>query len=837
MKVSLNTAKSFTDIDVAVPVLVDKINAQLGGVEEVIDLESTYRGAVIVRVVTCEKHPNADRLSVCKVDDGNAVDGLERDEDGYVQVVCGAPNVHADMFAIWLPPHTTVPASVGTDEPFVLGSRELRGVVSNGMLAAADELGIGTDHEGIVELTDADVPPHIETRALASGQDFAELFGLDDQVIDIENKMFTHRPDCFGQIGVARELAGISHQQFTSPEWYISSPTFATATGLGLTLNNEATDVVPRFMVVAYNNVVIKPSPFWLQCELVRLGSKPINNVVDVTNYVMLMTGQPMHAYDYDKVGTQIGARRATKGEKISLLNGKSYTLDETDVVIVDNEKPIGLGGIMGGGESEVSNDTKNIILECANFDMYTLRKTSMKYGLFTDAVTRYNKGQSSLQQPYVLGYAMSLLEQLVGCVQASDVLDQTGDLAAPTVLDVSVEFVNQRLGLNLAADDMAVLLSNVEIETTAANGSLRVTVPYWRTDLEIPEDIVEEIGRLYGFDNIPLELPSRVIVPAPRNQLRLTKQGLRNAMSAMGANEVLSYSFVHESLLIGAQQQPEYAYKLSNALSPDLQYFRLSVLPSLLDKVHMNTKAGYDEFMLYEIGKAHYKDELDDEGLPREFERMAAVYSSRHDKQGAAYYHMRQTVSRLVREVRGRSAMYVPLETYDMSGHPVFEQAVLPFDAARAAVVMIGGEPCGVVGELKQSVRTKFKMPAYSAAFELYVSAMLPRDDDAQSRYEPLSRYPSISQDVTIKTTADVTYETIMMTIYHALVERAGESIDVKITPVTIYQSIEDTSHKATTLHMVYTSHESTLTDADIKPFVDHAVAVALREFGGERG
>lgn len=836
MKVSLNTAKTFTDIETEVPALVDRINAQLGGVEEVISLEEKYKGAVIVQVISCEKHPDADKLSVCIIDDGHAVEGIERNGDGYVQVVCGAPNVHAEMFAIWLPPRTTVPATYGTNEPFVLGTRELRGRVSNGMLAAADELAIGSDHEGIIELTERDIPPHIETRALAPGQDVAELFGLDDQVIDIENKMFTHRPDCFGQIGVARELAGISQQQFKSPDWYLNTPQFTPKEGLGLTLTNGAKDVVPRFMAVTFKNVEIKPSPFWLQCELVRLGSKPISNVVDVTNYVMLITGQPMHAYDYDKVGSQIGARRAFKDEKLSLLNGKTYTLDPNDIVIVDSQKPIGLGGVMGGGESEVSAETKNIILECANFDMYTVRKTSMKYGLFTDAVTRYNKGQSSLQQPYVMAYAMSLLEQIVGCEQASDVRDEKAELAEPTTLELTAEFVNQRLGLSLSADEMATLLRHVEVETAVENETLRVTVPYWRTDLEIPEDIVEEIGRLYGFDKIPLELPSRVIMPAPRNPLRAAKQAIRVEMGDMGASEVLSYSFVHETVLTRATQKIEHAYKLSNALSPDLQYFRLSILPSLLDKVHMNIKAGHDEFMLYEIGKIHHKTELDSEVLPREFEQLAAVYSSRIDRSGAPYYHMRQTVSRLVLNMRGRSAIYVPLESYPLSDKRVLAEACAPFEPTRSAIVLVGGDPCGVVGELKQSVAAGFKLPAHTSACELFTTALVPQPDDGASRYKPLSRYPSISQDITVKAAASVSYEKVMTTVYNALAERGSGHIDVIVSPVSIYQSPDDRDSKSTTLHMVFTSRDKTLTDADIKPLVDHAAAAVLRDFDGIR-
>ncbi|MGB2787597.1 MAG: phenylalanine--tRNA ligase beta subunit-related protein, partial [Candidatus Saccharimonadaceae bacterium] len=313
MKVSLNTIEQYIDIDLGVDELVERINQQLGQVEGVIDLGTKYKDVVVVKVVECDKHPNADKLSVCKVDDGGVVADVPRDEKGLVQVVCGAPNARVGIFAAWLPPKSTVPASFSDKEPFVLDARELRGVLSQGMLAAPDELAIGTGHDGILEITEDDLPKSIHQAAnqnLRPGAKFAELFGLNDTIIDIENKMFTHRPDCFGQLGVAREISAILKglpmgpddvdTRFVNPDWYWQKPVFASGEGLNLTVFNDTPEKSPRFMAVAIKNVEIKPSPLWLQIELVRLGSKAINNVVDITNYMMLLTAQPSHAYDYD---------------------------------------------------------------------------------------------------------------------------------------------------------------------------------------------------------------------------------------------------------------------------------------------------------------------------------------------------------------------------------------------------------------------------------------------------------------------------------------------------------------------------------------------------------
>ena len=349
MKVNLDIVEKLVGFELPpVNELTARVNAQLGGVEENINIGERYAGARIVRVVECVKHPDADRLSVTKIDDGGAVADVERDDRGLVQVVCGAPNVHADMWAVWLPPRTAVPASFDEAEPFVLDARPLRGVLSQGMLAAGDELALNDDHDGIVEITTNDMPDGVELKAGAS---FAETFGLTGYILDIENKMFTHRPDCFGQLGVAREIAGILGKQFTSPEWYKSLQDFAFGDGsLELTVENQASDKVPRFMAVAIAGVEVKPSALWLQCQLVAMGGKPINNIVDATNYVMLMTAQPTHAYDYDKLrGGKLMARMAQSGEKLTLLNGKEYELTVDDIVIADGEGAIGLAGIMDG--------------------------------------------------------------------------------------------------------------------------------------------------------------------------------------------------------------------------------------------------------------------------------------------------------------------------------------------------------------------------------------------------------------------------------------------------------------------------------------------------------
>ncbi len=837
MKVSLNIIKQLINFELPPEdELVARVNQQLGGVEEVIDFNAKYGGARIVRVVECTKHPNADRLSVTKIDDGGAVADVPRDENGLVQVVCGAPNVHADMWAIWFPPKSTVPASFDDDEPFVLDARPLRGVLSQGMLAAADELAIGTDHEGIVEIREQDVPAGVELRAGAS---FAKTFGLDDYVLDIENKMFTHRPDCFGQLGVAREIAGIFHQQFTSPEWYNVIQEFAGGDGLELEAFNKAAEVAPVFSVVAIKNIEVRPSPLWLQCQLVAMGGKPINNIVDATNYMMLMTAQPTHAYDYDKLrGRTLGVRMARDGEKVNLLNGKEYELTADDIVIADGEGVIGLAGIMGGADTEVSNDTKNIVLECANFDMYALRRTAMRHGIFTDALTRFNKGQSPAQTDPVLKRLMGM----VGGEQASPVLFKNHQSLRSVLTDgmhwcggllVPSGFVEERLGAHFVDDEMSTLLKNVEFIAKDAHEydeqGMMIYVPFWRTDIELPEDIVEEVGRLYGFDKLPRQLPMRSIKPAPRNPRRQLKQAIRQSLSRAGANEVLTYSFVHEHVLKNAEQDPSRAYRLSNALSPDLQYYRTSVLPSLLDKVHANIKAGHDEFMLFEIGKIHDKElPLNDENLPSEQTFVDGVYASKKPRAGAPFYKVRKLVDRLLADINV-GADFVKIVESDAD-------VPAPFDGQRSAwIVAKNGEKLGIVGELSQTVRRNFKLPDYTAAFSLDIEKLqVCLTESREHNYRPLSRFPSISQDISLRSSVEISHNELLRTVRQCLDE--SKNLHCRVQTLGIYQPKDNAAIKTTTFRLTFTSYQQTLTDAEVKPIMDNIATASLTKLDAER-
>ena len=626
-------------------------------------------------------------------------------------------------------------------------------------------------------------------------------------------------------MGVAREIAGIFGHAFKSPEWYIDAPTFDTGAGLELTVTNDIAEQVPRLMTVVLRDIEVKPSPLWLQCELVRLGGKAINNIVDVTNYVMLLTAQPTHAYDYDKLrGHTLGARLARAGEKAELLNGKTYELNEKDIVIVDGEGVIGLGGIMGGANSEVSAETKNIVLEVATIDMYAVRKTSMRHGIFTDALTRFNKGQSPLQNDHVMSLLLSSIKDVAGGAQASDMFDIRDVSDAAPEVAVDATFINARLGLELSDDEIATLLSNVEISLVRHDASFAVTAPFWRTDLELPEDIVEEVGRLHGFDTLRQELPRRSMMPTAQNTSRRLKRRVREALMRAGANEVLTYSFVHENILTKAQQDPALAFRLSNALSPDLQYYRLSITPSLLDKVHANIKSGYDTFALFEIGKVHAKQAMGEDGLPVEPGRIALTYASKSAADDAPYFHAK----RLLEELGARLGLTLIYKPFPSGTTLVFTR---PFDLARSAriVDVTSGQVLGILGEYAPSVKRSFKLPEQSAGFELLTEALEIALRHDGNTYRPLSRFPATTRDMCFQVSAETPYSAV----YDAMAIAAQETdFEVAISPLDIYQPA-DAMTKNITLRARIVSHDHTLTADEIGAAASHIETYVCEHVG----
>lgn len=840
MKISVNWLKQFTDINIPTERLIEKIGSQLGAVDEVVNLGDKYKDAVIVKVIECYKHPNADKLSICLIDDNKQLADIERNEAGMVQVVCGASNIAKDQTVVWLPPGSTVPETFNDDQPFILDTREIRGIKSNGMIASSKELSLGDDHSGILVIEE-DVKP---------GTSLVEFCQLDDVIIDIENKMFTHRPDCFGMLGIAREVSGILGQQFESPKWYLESgtrkqePENRNQTSLPLHINNELPDLVPRFVAVSMSNVQVKPSPLTLQTYLSRVGIRPINNIVDITNYLMLLTAQPLHAYDYDKVLAQdSGAHEATLAtrlpkskEKLTLLNGKTIEPHNEAILITTDTKTIGLGGVMGGGDTEVDTNTKNIIIECASFDMYSIRKTAMEHGVFTDAVTRFNKGQSPWQNMVVIRQAIEMVGDLASGKMASQIIDENKAQIHDKVR-VSKQFINDRLGLNLEVNQIANTLTNVEFTVEQISDELVVNPPYWRMDIAIPEDIVEEVGRLIGFDELPLELPSRDLIPAKTNNLLDLKNQTRQILQSFGANELLTYSFIHGNLIDNATQDKELAFKLVNALSPDLQYYRLSLLPSLLEKVHPNIKTGNDVFALFEIGKGHIKDWTETNGVPLEAERLALVFAANgktsHHFGTSSYFQAKEYVIKLLTQL----AIDIELEkNLDNLKTPIEAQMIAPFSKDRSALIKDknSGKLIGVIGEINQVVSKSLKLPVFCAGFEIDISTIL--SSKGRTNYIVLPKYPKVEQDITLKVNIQISNSELTNFIVGELNKMKLGECDFELKTMDIFQKDDDKSNKQITFRLRIASYDRTLTAQEVNNLLDEIAVLASSKFNAQR-
>lgn len=833
MKVSINLANSYSNVKLdsdGIEALAKKIGSQLGAIEDIEFWAKKYTKATVVRVVECVKHPNADKLSLCHVDDGGIHKEVERDERGFVQVVCGADNVRSGVLAVWLPPGSTIPATSNTLEPFSLESRQLRGKMSHGMLASPDELDLEGGHQGILLLENGE-----------PGQLFADFFNLNDTVFDLENKMFTHRPDCFGVIGVARELAGLQNLTYKSPEWYLKEPHFNKPSANVLPLNVEVgTKLVSRFMAVAISDVTVKPSSQQLQSALRVSGIKPINNVVDITNYLMQVTAQPLHAYDYDKIKKlslkqpTLQARMSVAGEKAALLNGKTIELANNDsVVIATDSQIIGIGGVMGGASTEVDENTKNIILECATFEPYNIRKTSMVYGLFTDAVTRFNKGQNNVQNDRVLAKALEMISDAAGGKQASEVFDiRINPNSENTTVETTANFINSRLGSTLNTDEISKLLQNVEFKTEAVGDILKITAPFWRTDIMIAEDIVEEVGRLHGYDKLPISLPTVKLSIAKQNQAQQNRKHIRQTLVAAGANELLTYSFVDQAMLEKAGQDPKLAFKISNALSPALEYYRLSLTPSLLDKVHANIKAGYDEFALFEIGVSHNKNLLQPDRLPSERAALAFLVVA-NDKAAKQYvgepFYFAKTYLNYLADKLSQQFSYLPMDSLSSTAD---DQTIRPFEDKRSAwVVDSQNQIVGIVGEYKQNVCQNFKLPPFIAGFELNIDLL--DAQDGSSGYKEKPKYPKVEQDISLRVSSEIDFRAINEHFQSELSKNQPKDCLVEHKLIDIYQTEET---KTYTFRVNLASYEKTLSSKQVNSLLDKLAQALDKQLGAKR-
>ncbi|MBR3175930.1 phenylalanine--tRNA ligase subunit beta [Candidatus Saccharibacteria bacterium] len=788
MKISLNWLKKYVNIpkEITNEELIRLIGARLVEVEGVIDESHKYDNIYIVRVEKAEKISET-HLTLCQVNNG----GSE-----LIQVVCGAPNVQEGMLAVWIAPGAVVPASVHEDAPFVIGKRKMLGKYeSNGMLAGADELDFGGDHSGIAEINPESAKP---------GDKLADVFNLNDLVLEIENKSLTHRPDCFGIIGFSREVSGILGQSFEEPDFLLHEEVFPegfleeTKDGVQSRDNDlrvEITDVqiCPRYTCALLKvNEATGQSRYLseMQVLLAKSGMTSKSKVVDATNYLMLLTGQPLHAFDYDKflkVGGKnepnIIVRLAKSGEKLELLDGKIVECVDSDILITSNDVPVALAGAMGGKNTEIDENTKNVLLESASFSLYNLRKTQMTHGIFSEAITRFTKGVPA-------GGTFNVLAEAVKEINGKPLAlcDRFLGRKGSETIKISADEINGLLGTQYSQEKIVKTLGNVGFLIKENQNELNIIAPLWRTDIHIKEDIIEEVGRLLGYDNIEPTLPLHKT--AEKNRMFSFKSDIREKMLRFGANEVLTYSFVSENLLEKSYQDKKNSYKIINSISPALQYMRQSLVPSLLDKAYLNEKLPVEKFAIYEINKVHQKKwGVNEEGVPIEKMHMGFVVAERKNN-NTAYYKAKRYVDELF-NAYGIGVQYVPLKA-ELA-------AMKPFEPLRSAEIRLKDNPdvlLGVVGEFRNSVKDSFKLAEYLAGFEVDLDLIL----EHAANKKDIVVLMKEKRDLTVIT--DKTYGEIVDGVEKILDEYG---VEAKISPVSIYQS-ENEKDKHITIHLEFT-------------------------------
>ena len=829
MKISLNEIKKLVKIPAGLSTdqLVELIGARLVEVEEVIDLSPKYQGIYIVKVVTCEPIPGT-HLHLCEIDAGPVGQqflplqaNAPKAKNQLVQVVCGAPNVRQGMLAAWITPGSVVPSTFGQADEFRLSVRPLRGYDSYGMLAAADELAFGSNHDSIIE---------IDPNFAKPGDNFAEKFELDDIILDIENKSLTHRPDCFGLIGFAREVAGILGQSFKAPGFLSQETVFPagflqeTKTGLS-SLNNPVTveipdhELCPRYTFAIVEAPKSPETPYFTptQVFLAKAGMQSISPIVDLTNVIMLQTGQPLHAFDYDKfraLGQRIIVRAAKDQEQLTLLDGRTVKCDPNDILITADHTHIALAGAMGGANTAIDDSTTHILLESATFSLYHLRKTQMKHGIFSEAITRFTKGQPPTQTFNVLAETVRRLDSKI--IAAADYYPQP---ITPPLIQVTVSEINAHLGTAYTASKILRTLTNVGFVVDLTHGTdiLRVQPLGWRTDIAIKEDVIEEVGRLLGYENIPQTLPLRPFSSHSLSPLFKFKADLRRILSdQLGAHEVLTYSFISQRLLQTVGQLPENSYQIVNSISPDLQYFRQQIVPSLLDKIHENLRAGHQNFALYEINQISFKSAgLNTENVPILHEHLGCVVLG-------DYYAAKAQLEFLA------SQLHLPLEF-----RPLEASTASYLEPLHSASIYLDAEFIGTLGELRRTVANKLKIQPTVASFELNLIPLLDFCRSRQTATKSLifSKFPSVERDLTLKLPATTTFSEVQHCLDQAL---ASQDLLYRLTPTSIYQPARGAEQNFS-FHITLTSQAKTLQTAEISAIMESVTNQAVQALGAQ--
>jgi phenylalanyl-tRNA synthetase beta chain len=758
---------------------------------------------VFGKVTSIEKHPDADRLNVCQVDVGNDT----------VQIVCGGSNVTAGMNVAL----GKIGAHVlwhGEGEPVELKKTKIRGVVSLGMICAAEEIGLGEmfpskDEKGILDLS------HIDAKV---GTPVKDLLGLNDIVFDIDNKSMTHRPDLWGHYGIARELSGMFGKKLAA---YKPSK-IKKGRSLSLSVDVQDSVLCPRYMAVALENIKIAPSPQWMQQRLLAVGIRPINNIVDITNYVMLDVGQPMHAFDANKLASaEIFVRTAEKNEKIETLDGQTHKLNTSDLVIADKEKAVAIAGVMGGSNSEVDDRTTSIIFESANFDATAVRKTSTRLALRSDSSSRFEKSLDPNVTELALKRAVELVKEIIPEAKtSSNVVDVSSFELNQGPIEVPLTFIISYIGAPMEKKAMVQILESLGFSIKVKKETLYVTVPTWRAtkDVSTKEDVVEEIARMYGFDNIAPSLPTFSITPPQVDPVRkLERELVQQLAMAQRFTQVKNYSFISEQNIVNAGLATEKYLSLDNPIAKDRPYLRRHLIPNLLEAVEKNGNR-YDEVRLFETGRVYRKEQDGEPAQPGKKDKLPG----QSVMLGMAFTAKGDTNPFAVVSDALRAVAKVEIGTSEHKG-PSF---VHP---GRHAAVFADGHIIGGIAEIHPSVQQSFGIDNRIAIVEINLSMLATHVKD-ESGYSHLSQYPSITRDIAFVTGS---------TTEHASVVTEIQKIDELVTSVELFDVFEGKKlgegKKSMAYHITFQSADRTLEATEVDAIMKKIESTLTKKFDAE--
>lgn len=776
MKLLYNWLREFVPIEISpqeTAAVLARLGFEIAGVQS---FGGSLEGVVTAEIREVGKHPNADRLSVCRVSDGR--------QD--YSVVCGASNVRAGL---------RVPlARIGATLPngLTIKTAQLRGVESHGMICSAQELGVAEKSEGILEL-DPSLPVGIDIR---------QALGLDDTLIEIE--VTPNRRDVLSVMGAARELAAALALPLKMPEPRVRELDMANS----LVVSNEAMDLCPRYIARTIRDIHVGASPGWIAQRLTRCGVRPINNIVDITNYVMLELGQPLHAFDAAKLkGRQIKIRRAKAGERLLLLDGRTVELPEGLLVIADEAEPVALAGVMGGETSSIRTETRELVLESAAFHPPAIRETGKTLSVASDSSYRFERGTDWNMVAFASRRAAQLIQELAGGLGFKP-LEKAGPPPAPRGIKLRTDRIRQFLGAELKEASAAAHLRRLGCEINTGTAQLLVNTPSWRLDITTEADLMEEIARLHGYDNIPTRFPSIRLTAIPEDSGWSFERRIARLLAGFGLSEAANYTFSSlqqaAPFIPGLGQKPDARpVALANPLSQDQAVLRTSLLPALLQNAVLNFHHHTPGVRLFEMGRIFYKDadEIHEQrrlGLLLGGEGIGAHW--RQKKRKADYFDLSGLMETLL------AALHVP----QIKTSPF---RVSFFHPKRSSMIISGSAVLGWLGEIHPDIAQSLDTSEPLIGAELDMTA-LRRVTPATVAYKPFSPFPPVHRDLSVAAPLTVAYEKISQTL-----RSSAGSILESVSLIDLYQGDKiGPDRRSLTLSLLFRHPERTLSDAEVE-------------------